>query len=471
MTTPFSINTLPNSLAAAKLAGDPRIGQAMKLLTEAIEEHRAGITAVRPPTKALQTSYKDLLDTFAEVRGGNLWYPYIGSGIGNGALVELCDGSVKYDFISGIGPHYFGHSSTEMLQPEIAAALSDTCMQGHLQQTQDGLALSQLLLEGAGMAPGAARSGHCFLTTSGVMAVENALKIAFQARHPANRLLAFNHCFMGRTLAASQITDKAASRNGLPDTLHVDSVPFYDVDDPAGSTERAVEALRAHITRYPGKHAVMCFEMVQGEGGFRVGSTAFFEALMKVCKEHDILVLIDEVQSFGRTPSLFAYQHFGVEGYVDLVTVGKVLQVCATLFRSELKPKPGLLSQTFTGSTSSLRTGYAILDAIMHQGYLGPEGKIASIHNHFCQNLQNLATKHPTLIEGPYGIGGMIAFTPYGGDAKRVSDFTHRLFDNGLISFIAGSSPTRVRFLPPVGALTLQDIDNAVAIVEKTLLS
>ena len=64
------------------------------------------------------------------------------------------------------------------------------------------------------------------------MANENALKAAFQKRFPANRVLAFEHGFAGRTLALSQVTDKPAYRKGLPETLAVDHIPFFDPARP-----------------------------------------------------------------------------------------------------------------------------------------------------------------------------------------------------------------------------------------------
>jgi acetylornithine/succinyldiaminopimelate/putrescine aminotransferase len=82
-----------------------------------------------------------------------------------------------------------------------------------------------------------------FMTSSGVMAAENALKMAFQKRAPAHRVIAFEKCFMGRTLSVSQITDKAAYRDGLPKTLMVDYIPFYKADQHERSIEMAVKHL------------------------------------------------------------------------------------------------------------------------------------------------------------------------------------------------------------------------------------
>jgi 4-aminobutyrate aminotransferase-like enzyme len=404
-----------------------------------------------------------MLNAMAEYRGGKLWFPYIGSGIGRGALVELADGSVKYDFISGIGVHFFGHNHPALIDAAVDAAISNTIMQGNLQQNIDSLNLSALLTQASGLP-------HCFLTNSGAMANENALKIAFQKHYPAYRVLAFDHCFAGRTLTLSQITDKPAYREGLPHNAFVDYVPFFDPENPEKSTEHAVDVVKKYIARYPKEHALMCFEFVQGERGFYTGSEAFFKAIIKVLKEHQIAVFADEVQSFGRTQQLFAYQHFNLQPHIDIASIGKLSQVCATLFTDAYKPKMGLLSQTFTGSTSAIKAFLVVLNGLMKGGYYGPEGKIQQLHLHFVKQLERLSQKHPSLIQGPFGIGCMIAFTPYDGSSQKTINYVHRLFDAGVLSFIAGSNPTRVRFLIPAGAVTFEDIDQAVKIIEQTLL-
>src|SRR5262249_23664260 len=158
--------------------------QAKQLLKEAVRDHQAALTGVRPPLPELKLSYDQLVASFAEWRGVPLWFPFLGSGIGKGALVELLDGRVKYDFISGLGPHYFGHSHPHLLDSNLDAALSDVVMQGNLEQNGDTVALTELLINASGF-------DHLFLSSSGAMANENALKIAFQSRAPASRVLAF----------------------------------------------------------------------------------------------------------------------------------------------------------------------------------------------------------------------------------------------------------------------------------------
>jgi 4-aminobutyrate aminotransferase-like enzyme len=452
---------------AENFFSDPRVSEAKRLLLEALDEHQRQLQGVRSSDPELTPSYDELLKEFGQLRGGSLFFPYLGSGIGNGCLVELADGSVKYDFISGIGVHHWGHSHPAIIEAAIDAALRDTIMQGNLQQIAESVDVTRDLLAAANRY--GARLAHCFLSTSGAMANENALKLIFQKKYPADRLLAFEGCFMGRTLALSQVTDKPDYREGIPRTLAVDYVPYYDATRPEESIRSAVECVKRYLHRYPGKHAAMCFELVLGEGGFYPGSRDFFVALMELAKQNQLAVMLDEIQTFGRTEQLFAFQHFKLDEYVDVLTLGKLSQLCAALFTEEYKPKPGLLSQTFTTSTAAMFAARAILRGLLEGDYFGPDGKIARLH-HFIGRLKEIQGRHPDLIAGPFGIGAMIAFTPFGGEPSRVKEFVHALFEAGVISFYAGSDRLRVRFLIPVGAVSFRDIDAVASLIEDTLV-
>lgn len=441
---------------------DPRVAEAKKLLLEAIDERKEKITAIRPPDKELQSSYKKALEQFGQNRGGPLWFPFLGSGIGNGPFVQLLDGSVKYDFISGIGVHHFGHSHPALIESSIDAAISDTIMQGHLQQNADQMELVNLLVRESGL-------DHCFLSTTGAMANENGLKIAMQKNSPANRILAFEKAFCGRTWAMAQITEKNDVRDGLPVNIAVDYLPFFNPDNPEGSICLAVASLKKYLKRYPGQHALMICELIQGEGGFYPGSREFFIEIMAILKKHGIAILIDEVQTFGRTSRLFAFQHYGLEEYADIVTIGKLSQVCATLYKTEYKPRPGLLSQTFTSSTQAIHAANAMIRLMKEENFFGENGKNNQIHRKFVENFEIIRKKDSTLLSGPYGMGAMIAFTPLDGEAKRVKEFVDKLYHAGVLSFICGKQPTRTRFLVPAGAVSDRDIDNVCKIVEETL--
>ena len=199
------------------------------------------------------------------------------------------------------------------------------------------------------------------------------------------------------------------------------------------------------------------------------GHREYLKQVMQLCKEHEISVIADEVQTFGRTTAPFAFQWAGLEEYIDIVTVGKMSQVCATIYRRDHKPKPGLISQTFTGSTSALHACCAVLQVMKEGELFGTDGRIAAIFNRMQARLQSIAKRYPEWIRGPYGFGGMIACTPFGGDREMVVKLAKYLFNQGLISFIAGSDPCRLRFLPPIAVVTDEQCDEAMAILERCL--
>lgn len=440
------------------LRKDSRVKEAKALLLDALKAQQVHLDSVRPTDSQRVVDYQTLLDAIAAQRGAKLWYPYIGSGVGCGPFVELLDGSVKYDFIGGIGVHHLGHNHPRLLSASVDAALSDLVMQGHLQQNQDQAELIDLFVKMSGL-------DHCFLTSSGSMANDNALKIALQKNAPARRLLAFEGAFCGRTWAMSQVTEKAAVREGISVELPVDFVPFFDQNAPEESARQALNQLEKYLLRHPGQYAMMTFEMIQGEGGYYPGEASFFRSLMTRLKEHHVAIHVDEVQTFGRTSRLFAFQHYGLEDLVDIVTIGKLSHVCATLFTKEYNPKSGLLSQTFTSSTAAIHAAKEILHILTHEGFFGESGKNMMFHREFVSRLDRVQKK----LKGPYGLGGMVAFTPLDGEAETTTKFAQALFQEGVIGFICGKHPTRIRFLPPVGVVEPRHLDEVVMIIEKTL--
>jgi len=210
-------------------------------------------------------------------------------------------------------------------------------------------------------------------------------------------------------------------------------------------------------------------ELVAGEGGYYPGTKPYFDALCQICHDNNVLVIFDEVQTFSRLSQAFAFQHFELDSFADIVTLGKVTQVCATLYGESLKPKGPVLSQTFTGATAAIRCGLAVLDELEAKNCFGPDGWNIQRHQYFKQKLEGLALKYPGEICGPYGEGMMIAFTPGNGGAEEAKEMLLRLYDMGLMGFLAGSNPNRIRFLPPPGVTTEKHIDLACEIIEKAL--
>ncbi|MEM7577169.1 MAG: aminotransferase class III-fold pyridoxal phosphate-dependent enzyme, partial [Planctomycetota bacterium] len=441
--------------------------QARKLIHETIDEKRAKLTGIKPADPARKQSYADTLALFAKQRGGNLWYPYLGSGFGSGPLVELADGSVKYDMIAGIGVHFFGHSHPKFVDAALDAAVSDTMMQGALQQNADSAALTNSIVQLANTS--GAQLNHCYLTTSGAMANENSFKMAFQKSsregNPADRMLAFQGTFCGRTLALSSMSDKPNNRVGLPLALKVDYIPFFDEADPEGSTRRAVARLEEYTKRWPKHYAGFKMELILGEGGFYAGQREFFLKLIEVCKREGIAVIADEIQTFSRTTRPFAFQHFGLDEHVDLVNVGKSTQVCFTLFTDEWAPQPGLVAQTFTGASSSIKAAQFVIDEFANGDLYGEDGRVMQLTGRIRDRIKALAKDHPDWVCGPYGLGAMIAFQPFEGTLDQAKAVCSELYERGVVGFVCGRQKARVRFLPSVPAMTDAQVDEVCDIL------
>ncbi len=455
-------------LVADALSNDPRIARAKELIAEAIGEHGRRLE-VRPSSGSLRASYSDWLDRLTDVRGGPPIWPYLSSGIGRGPYVELADGSVKLDFICGIGVHGAGHSDPGMVSAAIDAAIEDTVMQGNLQQNRASVVMMEKLIALAQASGGSLP--HCLLSTSGAMANENALKIAMHHNAPADRVIAFDNAFAGRSLAMAALTDRAAYRGGLPLTIDVDYLPFRDPANPERSRRWAVDELHRLLKRHPGRYAAFWAEPIAGEGGYYPGSNEFFTALCEPLREAGVTIIFDEVQSFSRTTRPFAFQHYGLDRFADIVTVGKITQVCATLYREELKPKGPILSQTFTGATASIATGIEMLDRFESVGCFGESGSNRKLSEHFQNGLAELASACPDQVRGPFGEGLMVAFTPGDGSFEKAKSLMMRMFDLGLLGFICGGGPTRIRFLPPPVVTTTAQIDHALRLLRQAVES
>lgn len=485
MTTVPTTHVTPSMTAGGALRASPAVKAAIETLTREVRSAAATITNIRPANPGLKTSYEQLMRRAGEVRGRGLLYPYLGSGLGHGALVELADGSVKWDMISGIGVHFFGHSDPDLIGESLWGSLDDTVKHGNLQSNFEAYEFGEVLLAEAKKNT---RLKHAYVATSGAMANENALKVCYQKHAPASRVLAFKDCFMGRSITMCQIGDAADYRQGIPLSTLVDYMPFYDHGavermGPGGKRkfiDMSVEHLMQHIHRYPGQHACFIFEMVQGEGGFNVGDRDFFKELMDVCRTHRIAIWDDEIQTWGRTNRMFAYDLFDLGDYVDVFCVGKMTQACATLYTEEYNPKAGLLSGTFTGEGPSFRVGTRVISRLRDGNYFGDSGEFAQHHAAFRAQVKSLVAKHPAwfpvmpaLGSGPDalagGIGGMMKFTPFGGDKAKIQAVCKACFEMGVILFYCGHGPYHVRMLPPLPAMTLDQWPRIFDVIEKAM--
>lgn len=317
------------------------------------------------------------------------------------------------------------------------------------------------------------------LFTTGAEAVENAVKIA-RAATGRPGVIAFGGGFHGRTLLTMAMTGKVLpykrSFGPLPgEVFHLPfPIPHYGV-----SVEDSLRALSLLFAAdiEPSRVAAIIVEPVQGEGGFHMAPPELLTALRRICDEHGILLIADEVQTgFARTGRMFGIEHGGVEP--DLMTVAKSLAggfpLSGVIGRADIMDaaQPGGLGGTYAGSPVACAAALAVLDVIEEEGLVE---RANALGDKLRTTLEVFAARNDLLPIGHVrGPGAMVAFDllaargsdePDGAAAKRV---TARALELGLVLLSCGIHGETIRLLMP---LTASDalIDEGMAILEKAL--
>jgi 4-aminobutyrate aminotransferase-like enzyme len=429
------------------------------LMIESIVEMQSSAIASQSAAATMQAELAEL----AILRGRPAFYPYLGSGLGRGARAMLADGRWVLDFALGVGVHFFGHGNHDLLETALRAAAADLAMQGNLIFNREYHALMKTLLAHA-----PAGIEHCWLALSGADANENALKMVRQKRDGRPGLIAFRGCFHGRTCAMAEITDRPDYRIGQPVTFPVHYIPFHNRNDPRSAT-LALEALREIIRRDGDRIAGFIVELVQGEAGFVTAPREFFVPLFDECKRAGVVVWVDEVQTFGRTGELFATTRLDLAEYVEVITIGKLLQGSATLYRNSLAPDPGLVSGTFSGATVAMAVGRRIIEKLVGEGFFGSRGREIELEKLTREHLERLARKHPGAISQIDGVGAMLAFRLGDGSLDATRAFIRRCFDQGLVLYYGGHESACIRLFLPAGCLTDDELADAFTILDRCM--
>ncbi|WP_035467711.1 4-aminobutyrate--2-oxoglutarate transaminase [Burkholderia sp. WSM2232] len=376
------------------------------------------------------------------------------------------------DFAAGIAVCNTGHR-----HPKIVAALRD--QMDHFIHTAYQIVPYASYVELAEKlnqrAPGDHPKKTAFFTT-GAEAVENAIKIA-RAATGRPGVIAFTGGFHGRTLMGMALTGKVAPyKLGFgPFPSDVFHAPFPNPLHGVSTADslKALEFLfKADID--PKRVAAIIFEPVQGEGGFYPAPVEFVRALRKLCNEHGILLIADEVQTgFARTGKLFAMHHYDV--VPDLMTVAKSLAggmpLSGVIGRADVMDAaaPGGLGGTYAGNPLALAAAHAVLDIIDEENLCERASVLGERVKARLLALQKDAP-HIADVRGP---GGMVAVEfckP--GSSEPDADFTKRVqaraLERGLLLLVCGVYSNVVRFLFP---LTIQDavFDEALAILEDVI--
>lgn len=357
-----------------------------------------------------------------------------------GAWLTADDGKDYLDFTSGIGVVNLGHGHEEVML-EVQAQLGRFWHTSNLFQLPIQEEVAAQLVQLSGL-------DKVFFCNSGTEANEAALKLARRATGKTT-ILTCSQSFHGRTFGAMAATGQSSIHNGFGPVLEGFSyLPFND--------------LEAFEKKIDNETAAVMIEVVQGEGGVIPGTERFLSGLTRLCRKHNALLIIDEVQTGnGRTGHPFAYLKY--ENVLpDIVTtakgLGNGLPIGAVMAKAGLEEafSPGVHGSTFGGNPISLAASKAVLKK-MSDGIFLQEVKEKSAW--FMKELTKLA-EHSSAIKEVRGEGLMIGLEMHHESAPYMMSLQERQ----LLVLPAGANV--IRLLPPL-TVTRQELSIALEKIEE----
>ena len=293
----------------------------------------------------------------------------------------------------------------------------------------------------------------CF-QNSGTEATEASIKIARKYFHKIgkpekNRIITFQGAFHGRTLAALFAANNPKHIEGFePKVSGFDQVPFADH-----------EAINKAINK---NTAAIMIETIMGEGGIKVVPDFCLKGLRKICDEHKILLILDEVQSAYRTGKFFAFEKSGISP--DIVPIAKgigggfPLGACLVTKKVSVGMTPGTHGSTFGGNPLAMAVGNAVLDIIFSKGFFD---NVRKKGDYFDQGLNKIKKKYPKVISEIRGVGlikGLKLITTN-------TEFIEILQKNKLL--VVKAEENVVRLFPPL-TVSKKELDESFDKIEKT---
>ncbi len=350
------------------------------------------------------------------------------------------------DFVGGIAVCSLGHCHPALTRA-ICTQAKKLMHVSNLYYIQPQAELAALL---ARVAPKSI--GKFFFCNSGAEAIESAFKLAIKHTN-RQRIVAMEGSFHGRTAAAVGATWKASYRKPFEALIPkiFDFVPFNDLT----AVERAIGE----------QTAAVIVEPIQGEGGVNVPSDDYLLGLRKLCDEHDVLLICDEIQTgMGRTGKWFACQHWGIEP--DEITMAKALgggfPIGCLGAKEEVMNSfsPGDHASTFGGNPLACVAAKAVLQTMQK---LKLPQRAAKVGEYFKKRLEELADKHQCVQE-IRGIGLILAMELT--TKQAAEDAVVKARERGFLINCAANKV--LRFVPPL-IVKRKDIDSLVEALDKIL--
>ena len=383
-----------------------------------------------------------------------------------GARVWDADGREFLDFAGGIACQNLGHGPSAVvaaIHEQVDRYLHQCFMVGTYEPY---IELCRRLDE---LWPGESAT-KSILVNSGAEAIENAVKIA-RAATGRPGVVVFDRAFHGRTTLTMAMTAKLVYKDGFgplaTDVYRAAApYPFRGV-----TTADALSSLELLFQQDVAPSSVACIvlEPVQGEGGFVPMPPEFVQALRRICDEHGIVYVDDEVQAgCGRTGTMWAIEQLGVEP--DLLVSGKTLggglPLAAVTGRAELMDAVhvGGLGGTFGGNPVACAAALAVLDELAKPDVAQRAEHVGSLLR---KRLEEIAARQP-LVGEVRGLGAMLALELRERTPAAAKATTAAAFEKGLLLLSCGLDGNVIRLLPPLTASD-EELERGLSLLEESL--
>lgn len=365
-----------------------------------------------------------------------------------GCWLETKQGDRYIDFLAGAGSLNYGHNNPIFKQALLEYIEMDGITHGldmHSEAKAEFLeALSRFILE-----PRALDYKVQFTGPTGTNAVEAAIKLAKKVKGRSS-IVAFTNGFHGCTAGALAATGNQHHRQGAGSNLNnVTRLPFDGYADVDGL--KLFEAMLDDKSAGMDKPAAVLLETVQGEGGLNVASSEWLQRLSKICKSHDILLIVDDIQAgCGRTGTFFSFEPSGIKP--DIVTLSKSisgygLPMAVVLLKPELdKWQPGEHNGTFRGNNHAFVTAAKALEMYWSNGDF--EAHIQHCSEMIDDVIQRHIKRFPELFVQRKGRGMMIGIECK--DGNTADEIAKTCFENGMVIETAGPNDEIVKFFCPL---------------------
>lgn len=376
------------------------------------------------------------------------------------------DGTRYIDFLAGAGTLNYGHN-----HPVLKQALLDYIEQDGLTHGLDMYSkakerfletFNRLILQPRGMQDYLVQ----FTGPTGTNAVEAALKLARKVTGRSN-VISFTNGFHGCSLAALAATGNEHHRGGAGTGLHdVSRMPYANYFGKEVSTIAMMKKLLEDPSSGLDKPAAVIVEVVQGEGGLNTASADWLRQLEKLCRQHEMLLIVDDIQAgCGRTGSFFSFEEMGVQP--DIITLSKSLSgyglpFAVVLLKQELDQwKPGEHNGTFRGNNHAFITAAA---AFEHFWSTDEFARLVRIKGQRIRaRMEQIVHRHADAGLVVKGRGMMLGVScPDGESAARICELA---FENGLVIETSGNHSQVVKCLCPL-VITEEQIDQAMDILD-----